>query len=49
MDALKATGLCRAYGTGKLKTQVLDGFDLTLAPGGFLWLLCDFNEETENK
>ncbi len=35
MDALKATGLCRAYGTGKLKTQVLDGFDLTLAPGAF--------------
>ena len=32
MDALKATGLCRGYGTGDLKTKVLDGFDLTLAP-----------------
>ena len=35
MDALKATGLCRGYGKGDLKTKVLDGFDLTLAPGAF--------------
>ena len=35
MDALKATGLCRSYGKGDLKTKVLDGFDLTLAPGAF--------------
>ena len=35
MYALKATGLCRGYGTGDLKTKVLDGFDLTLAPGAF--------------
>ena len=35
MDALKATGLCRSYGAGELKTKVLDGFDLTLAPGAF--------------
>ena len=35
MDALKATGLCRSYSTGELKTKVLDGFDLTLAPGAF--------------
>ena len=33
MDALKATGLCRGYGKGDLKTKVLDGFDLTLASG----------------
>lgn len=35
MDALKATGLCRAYGKGGLKTKVLDGLSLTLAPGAF--------------
>ena len=35
MDALKATGLCRGYGKGDRKTKVLDGFDLTLAPGAF--------------
>lgn len=35
MYALKANGLCRAYGKGDLKTKVLDGFGLTLAPGAF--------------
>ena len=35
MEALKATGICRAYGSGSLKTKVLDGFDLTLVPGAF--------------
>ena len=35
MEALKATGLRRTYGKGELKTRVLDGFDLTLAPGAF--------------
>ncbi|MBQ4200186.1 MAG: ABC transporter ATP-binding protein [Kiritimatiellae bacterium] len=35
MDALKATGLCRSYGKGDLRTKVLDGFNFSLPPGAF--------------
>ena len=28
-----------------LTGQAVDKWNLTLLPGGFLWLLCDFNEE----
>jgi len=35
MDALKAAGVCHAYGTGAARTDVLRDFSLTLAPGAF--------------
>jgi putative ABC transport system ATP-binding protein len=35
MDALKATDVCRSYG----RQKVLDGFNLTLAPGEFAALM----------
>ena len=35
MEALKATGVCHAYGRGGAKTDVLANFDLALAPGAF--------------
>lgn len=35
MDALKATGVCHAYGRGEARVDVLKGFSLTLAPGAF--------------
>lgn len=35
MDALKAVGVCRSYGKGEVKTDVLNDFSLTLAPGAF--------------
>lgn len=35
MDALKATGICHAYGKGETKVDVLKDFALTLAPGAF--------------
>ena len=35
MDALKATGVCHAYGRDGAKTDVLDDFGLALAPGAF--------------
>ena len=35
MDALKATGVRHAYGSGGAKTDVLRDFELTLAPGAF--------------
>ena len=35
MDALKAVGICHAYGKGEAKTSVLNDFAFTLAPGAF--------------
>lgn len=35
MDALKATGVCHAYGRGGMKTDVLRDFNLVLEPGAF--------------
>ncbi|MBO7653694.1 MAG: ABC transporter ATP-binding protein [Kiritimatiellae bacterium] len=35
MDALKAAGVVRGFGKGDRRTKVLDGVDLTLAPGAF--------------
>ena len=35
MDALRADGVVRGYGKGNRRTKVLDGLDLTLAPGAF--------------
>ena len=35
MDALKATGVCHAYGRGGARVDVLKDFSLTLAPGAF--------------
>ena len=35
MDALKAAGVCHAYGKGAARVHVLKNFSLTLAPGAF--------------
>ncbi len=35
MEALKATGVCHAYGKGAAKVDVLKDFGLELAPGAF--------------
>ena len=35
MDALKATGVCHAYGRGEARVDVLKDFSLTLASGAF--------------
>ncbi len=39
MKALKATGVCRAYGKGALKVDVLRDFDLTIDAGAFVALM----------
>ena len=35
MEALKATGVCHAYGKGAARTEVLKDFALSLSPGSF--------------
>jgi len=39
MDALKACGVCHAYGKGGTQVSVLRDFSLTLAPGAFAALM----------
>lgn len=39
MEALKAVGVCRAYGKGALKAEVLKDFSLSLEAGAFVALM----------
>ena len=39
MEALKATGVCRSYGKGEARREVLKNFSITLAEGEFAALM----------